>query len=224
MNSGPAIFLAAFLALAASWGTFILAPDIQIGGKAQVEAQLSGSLYPAMRSGLARQGEQVYRANGCNSCHSQQVRPRGFGSDVERGWGGRPGRVQSVANDYLYDNPVMIGNQRIGPDLANYGLRQTNQAIVLMHLYNPRLTMPQSVMPPYRFLFTKKKLAFDAKPSDEAISVGAEVAADTEVLPTEDAKALVAYLLSLHSEAILFETPPLPKPKTNSVVAKGAAK
>src|SRR6267154_1753995 len=37
-----------------------------------------------------------------------------------------------------------------------------------------------------------------------------------EVVPTDDALALVAYLLSQHSEAILFETPP---PPTNKVVA-----
>jgi cytochrome c oxidase cbb3-type subunit 2 len=222
MNSGPSIFLAAFLGLAASWGAFILAPELQIGGKQPTAALISGEIYPAMRSGLARQGEQVYRANGCYYCHSQQVQARGVGSDVERGWGGRPGRVQSIDNDYLYDAPVMIGNQRVGPDLANIGIRQTNDTALYIHLYNPQLTMPKSVMPPYRFLFEKRKLAFGTKPSSEALPVGAEEG--YEVVPTEKAKALVTYLASLHSEAILFETPPLPKPKTNSVAMKGAAK
>ena len=106
-----------------------------------------------MRPGLARQGEQVYRANGCFYCHSQQVRPKGFGGDVERQSGGRPGKVQSVDRDYLYGRPVMLGNQRVGPDLTNIGLRQTNEILLLQHLYNPQSSMPKSVMPPYHFLF-----------------------------------------------------------------------
>ena len=225
MNSGPSIFLAAFLTLSASWALFILAPDLQIGNEQQVESVTTGALYPSMRSGLARQGEQVYRANGCFYCHSQQVRPRGFGSDVERGWGGRPGKVQSVNNDYLYDEPVMIGNQRIGPDLANYGLRQTNDTVILLHLYNPKITMPGSVMPPYAFLFKQHKLAFGAKPSDEALAVPG-LQDGYEVVPTESAKALVAYLKSLHSDEVLFETPPpiIPKAKAPTASTNGAAK
>ena len=118
-----------------------------------------------MRPGMARQGEQVYRANGCFYCHSQQVRPEGFGTDTERGWGGRPGPVQSVAEDYLYDRPAMLGTQRIGPDLANIGVRQTNEMELLKHIYDPRISMPKSVMPPYRYLFHTRKLKLGEKPS-----------------------------------------------------------
>jgi cytochrome c oxidase cbb3-type subunit 2 len=169
-----------------------------------------------MRSGLARQGEQIYKANGCNYCHSQQVRAKGFGSDVERGWGGRNGVVQSVDQDYLYDYPVMLGTQRVGPDLANIGLRQTNLTTLLLHIYQPSLTMPGSIMPPYPYLFDKHKLAFGEKASDDALPLSAETEAGYEVVPTPQARALAAYLLSLRSEAVLFEAPPFP-PKTNSV-------
>ena len=31
-----------------------------------------------------------------------------------------------------------------------------------------------------------------------------------EIVPTDDARALVAYLLSLHSDGVIFETPPFP--------------
>src|SRR5882724_190711 len=152
MNSGPLVFLGTFSALAVSWLGFVLAPQLQIGGQQQSEAKNNGELYPSMRPGLARQGEQVYRANGCFYCHSQQVRPKGFGADYERQWGARQSSVQSVDQDYLYDLPAMLGNQRVGPDLANIGARQTSAALLLSHLYNPRATMPGSVMPPYRFL------------------------------------------------------------------------
>ena len=45
-----------------------------------------------------------------------------------------------------------------------------------------------------------------------------------EVVPTDKARALVAYLLSLHADAPLFESPvtppPAPAPATNAVAAK----
>ena len=43
----------------------------------------------------------------------------------EAGW---PASSVSVAADYLYDQPVMLGSQRIGPDLTNVGLRQPDAA------------------------------------------------------------------------------------------------
>jgi cytochrome c oxidase cbb3-type subunit 2 len=226
MNSGPLVFLGTFFAVAVSWLGFVLAPQLQIGGQQQVETKDTGELYPSMRPGLARQGEQVYRANGCFYCHSEQVRPKGFGADYDRQWGARKSSVQSVDQDYLYDYPVMLGNQRVGPDLANIGARQTNAGTLLAHLYNPRATMPGSVMPPYRYLFVQRKLGFNQQPSPEAIS-DSTVPAGYEIVPTADARALAAYLISLHADAILYETPPFPQPKkpgatTNALAAAGS--
>jgi cytochrome c oxidase cbb3-type subunit 2 len=217
MNPGPLLFLASFFMMSVSWLGFVLMPQLQIGRQGQVD--VDGQLYPPMRPGMARQGEQVYRANGCFYCHTEQVRPKGYGSDVARGWGGRPGVVQSVAQDYLYDRPVMLGSQRIGPDLANIGDRQTNELLLLLHIYNPQLTMPKSVMPPYKFLFETRKLMPGEQLSTNALPVG-DANPGEEVLPTDDARALAAYLVSLHSDSILFETPPPPAPATN---APGAA-
>jgi cytochrome c oxidase cbb3-type subunit II len=213
MNAGPLIFLASFFALATSWFGFVLMPQLQIGRQQPVESADGGPAYPPMRPGLARQGEQIYKANGCFYCHSQQVRPRGFGADTERNWGARSGVIQSVAEDYLYDRPAMLGSQRIGPDLANIGLRQTNEMELLKHLFDPRASMPKSVMPPYRYLFESHKLKPGEKPSADAVSATAE----NEIVPKDEARALVAYLLSLHSDAILFDTPPRPAPPTNAV-------
>ena len=217
VNQGPLVFLGTFFALAVSWLGFVLSPQLQIGGQPQQQVEATGEFYPSMRPGLARQGEQVYRANGCFYCHSQMVRPKGFGADVTRDWGGRSGKVQSVNADYLYDLPVMIGDQRVGPDLTNIGLRQTNTTLLLLHIYDPQITMPKSVMPPYRFLFVKRPLSFGQKPSDDALPLGNKGENGYEVVPTDDARALAAYLVSLHSDAVLFEAPP--KMPTN-VVAK----
>ncbi len=220
MNPGPLLFLATFFALATSWLGFVLVPNLQLGRKSQVEIQATGQAYPPMRPGLARQGEAIYRANGCYYCHSQQVRPKGYGSDVARGWGGRPGVVQSVNQDYLFDRPVMLGSQRVGPDLTNIGRRQTNELMLLAHLYNPQATMHGSLMPPFRYLFEQRKLKVGEKPADDALPASVGVPAGYEVVPTDDARALVAYLQSLHSDAILFETPP-PPAKTNAAPAAG---
>ncbi len=215
MNAGPLVFLATFLAMSVSWLGFVLAPQLQLGNQQQV-ATADGQQYPPMRPGMARQGEQVYRANGCFYCHTEQVRPRGFGSDVERGWGGRPGVVQSVDEDYLYDQPAMLGSQRIGPDLANIGIRQTNAAALLLHLYNPQLTMPKSVMPSFAYLFERRTLKPGQARSVDALPLGDKIPADEEVVPTVEARQLAAYLLSLHSDPVIFETPP---PLTNAPAA-----
>lgn len=210
MNAGPILFLVTFFTLAVSWLGFVFTPQLQMGNQQQVVSPATGDLYPRMRPGMARQGELVYRANGCVECHTQQLRPKGMGGDAER-WGGRNGVMQSVNEDYLYDNPAMLGTQRIGPDLANIGLRQTNETILMVHLYDPQLTMPKSVMPPYRYLFEKRKLAVGQKPSEEALpSNYFPEMQGYEVVPTDAAKQLVAYLQSLHSDTLVFETPPFP--------------
>ncbi|MFW6078964.1 MAG: cbb3-type cytochrome c oxidase subunit II, partial [Gemmatimonadota bacterium] len=64
-------------------------------------------------------GREIYIANGCFYCHSQQVRDPSFTTDVERGWGDRP----TVPADYVYDRPHLLGTMRTGPDLINVGIR-----------------------------------------------------------------------------------------------------
>ena len=206
MNSGPLLFLGIFVTLASSFWGLLLMPQLKIGRQQLVDS--NGLPYPT-RSGVAKQGEQVYRSLGCAECHTRQVRTRGYGSDFERGWGKR----RTVAQDYLQDYPVMLGNVRIGPDLANIGLRQTNALWHLVHLYDPKLTSPGSMMPPYQFLFEKRKLAAGKKPSPEALAFeGLEPG--YEIIPSERAHLLVAYLLSQQAEAMLFEAP-LPATATN---------
>src|SRR6185295_313868 len=149
MNQGPLLFLGIFAALVSSWWGLVFAPQIQIGRQNLGTNTVNDALYPSDRPGQAKQGAEVYRAHGCAACHSQQVRAKGFGGDIDRGWGVR----HSVAQDYIFDQPVLLGSQRIGPDLANVGLRQINAAALFAHLYDPRKAVPGSMMPPYRFLF-----------------------------------------------------------------------
>jgi len=132
---------------------------------------------------------------------SAQVVLKPTGADIQRGWG----RRVTVAQDFLRDNPVQIGSQRVGPDLANYGSRQTNAMMILQHLYDPQKMMPGSMMPPYKFLFTTRKLG-----DGEAEPAGALPAAfvpGLEIKPKPEALALVAYLNSLRADVPLTNAP-----------------
>lgn len=146
-----------------------------------------------------------------------EVVVRALGPDIERGWGLR----RSVAQDYAYDHPVLPGVRRAGPDLANVGLRQSDIAWQLCHLYAPASEVKGSTMPPYRFLFTQRKIS--STPSADALKLPPEFAppAGYEIVPTDEAVALAAYLVSLRVDAPLFEAPftaPAPPPTvaTNS--------
>lgn len=214
MNQGPLVFLGVFLAMAVSWSALILEPQRQLGNGQPATAVSTGDPYPQKRSGQANQGAEVYRSLGCVSCHSQQIAWPGYNSDIRRGWGNR----RSVAPDYLYDQTVLLGSQRVGPDLSNIGLRSPGAESLLLHLYNPQATLPKgtkSIMPPYRFLFQTQKIR--SRPSPDALVLPSDFAPPPgyEVVPTGRAKALVAYLLSLRSDPILFETP-MPQAATNS--------
>ena len=84
-------------------------------------------VYLATKSGMVERGLRIYAANGCIYCHSQQVSPDYAASDIDRTrdlapspapkWGER----RSAPRDYLFDRPVQIGKERMGPDLANIG-------------------------------------------------------------------------------------------------------
>ena len=132
-----------------------------------------------------------------------EVRVVPVGPDIARGWGMR----RSVAADYLFDAPPLLGSQRVGPDLANVGLRLPDASWHLVHLYNPRAEVRGSAMPPYRFLFTTRKIGREPSPNALVFPAGFAPLAGCEVVPTDAARALVAYLQSLRVDVPLFEAP-----------------
>jgi cytochrome c oxidase cbb3-type subunit 2 len=100
----------------------------------------------------------------------------------------------------------MLGRARIGPDLANIGLRRPDATWQLVHLYDPKLETPGSIMPRYPFLFQSRPRG--AHPSPDALPIPG----DREIIPTPRARALVAYLMSLRSDIPLFDAPGPPAP------------
>lgn len=199
MKNGPLFFLGLFAALGISWAGLLIGTNAQLGGLAPHFDENQDLAFPARFPGVAEQGLRVYRDLGCASCHTQQVRRPGFGTDQERGWGER----QSVARDYIYQSQPQLGAMRIGPDLANYGSRAAEAGIgapaLLAYLYNGHEGMPA-----YRILFEQRKLVGES--SAKALVGGAPEG--YELVPTPRAQALVAYLLSLKQSYELPEAMP----------------
>ena len=129
------------------------------------------------------------------------------GADIARGWGVR----QSVAADYLYDAPVQLGSLRAGPDLANIGVRMPDPNLQLLHLYAPAGVTPGSTMPAFRYLFEVRTNT--GTPSPDALKFPDNFPhkllppAGCEVVPTDAAKQLAAYLVSLKANVPLYEAP-----------------
>jgi cytochrome c oxidase cbb3-type subunit 2 len=115
-----------FLAVAFPFGALVISSQVQLGSLGPAPAEEGGPLFPSREPGLAIQGRAVYVSLGCVSCHTQQVRPAGQGSDIARGYGVRA----SVARDYVQQKPVLLGERRVGPDLANYGARAKGLDVV----------------------------------------------------------------------------------------------
>lgn len=285
MRTGISVFLAAFVALGASWLGLVYGPLKQLGGAKETTVLQSSDKWPLQRTGDATLGLQIYRASGCSACHTEQIRQTGAvneisvtslgtqkaadfkefmkslmvvpelmnysnaivgnlenwngelpkilfsgensdvvtelgkrlkplgikteagiiarGADIARGWGYR----QSVAADYLYDDPIQLGSLRAGPDLSNIGVRSPDMNWQLQHLYVPRSLVKNSTMPAFRFLFSVRKIG--VQPAPDALVLPKEFApADgLEVVPSPEAKQLAAYLVSLKANQPLYEAP-----------------
>lgn len=203
MNNTSTVFFGIFLTIALSWTGLILSSQMQYGGLEQISDENKLCFLPNQLSGESLQGKEVYRSLGCLYCHSQQTTHKGFRADYERGWGNR----QSVPRDYILQKRVMLGTMRTGPDLINIGQRITIRDWHYLHLYDPDITSPGSIMPKYRYLFIEQKI------KNRTISTGSlripidyyyQPQTGYEIVPTDRVKQLVSYLLSL---VINYELP-----------------
>jgi cytochrome c oxidase cbb3-type subunit II len=92
-------------------------------------------------------GRDIYVREGCYGCHSQMIRP--MRDEVER-YG-----HYSLAAESMYDRPFQWGSKRTGPDLARVGGRYSDEWHQ-DHFQNAKSVVPESVMPPYGFLFNRE--------------------------------------------------------------------
>src|ERR1700738_3201797 len=105
-----------------------------------------------------QRGRVVYGREGCAYCHTQQI--RFLADDV-----GRFG-APTEPWETKYEYPQLWGTRRIGPDLSReFNVRSRDWQ--LTHLYNPRLVVRDSVMPPYSWLFN----GGPDRPTEEGLDV-----------------------------------------------------
>lgn len=193
-------------------------------------------VYQPKRDGRVTEGSIVYGQEGCYQCHSQLIRPTYAGNDLHRdGWAGfkktidlPDTRRETLPQDFAGERIAHIGNNRVGPDLANLGRRlefhlaKTNldpETWLFQHLYAPRKTpnyrrdakgfpsqdiATDSTCPAKKGLFKMvpayqgRGQAINDSPSDS----------DLVVVPTDRARILVSYLSSLKKDTF---NQPLPE-------------
>lgn len=157
---------------------------------------------------LEHQGKMVYINNGCVACHTQQVR----NVDMDRVWGDRPNVAADYAGitrtNFWVNTATLMGTERTGPDLTNIGKRQPSEEWHLLHLYQPRAVVEHSIMAPYPWLFEVKDSS-DITEDDRVIGIPEKYRKNKtgEIVATEDALALVAYLKSLKQIKLPDGTP-----------------
>ena len=147
-------------------------------------------------SGDALAGKNVYVAEGCVGCHSQQVR----NVEMDKVFGSRPGIASDYANlkrmNIWQNTATVMGTERTGPDLTDVAERQSSKDWHLMHLFNPRSVTPQSIMPSYEWMFELKE-----KPdkTDVIVNMPASFLGGRtgKVVAKKEALQLFAYLLTL---------------------------
>jgi cytochrome c oxidase cbb3-type subunit I/II len=166
LHAAPSILSYAFVVVfVAGFGFFVLSfIALGIVPAMQLQAEIRRTAPRAMQPLTAQEehGRQIYGREGCAYCHTEQVRT--ITADVQRF--GAP----TAAWETQYDYPQLWGTRRIGPDLSREnGLRTDDWQYA--HLYNPRSTVPDSIMPGYSWMFTKSA----AEPKTDALDLVAYV-------------------------------------------------
>ena len=140
-------------------------------------------------------GKDVYVREGCYLCHSQMI--RALRAETQR-YG-----AHSVASESVYDRPFQWGSKRTGPDLARVGGKYSD-AWQRLHLIDPRAVVPESNMPGYRWLESKRLDANDIVARMRTLRTLGDPYSDSDIAAAPKAvdgktelDSLVAYLQGL---------------------------
>ena len=166
-------------------------------------------------------GRDIYLREGCNTCHSQMIRPLRFETE-------RYGEY-SKAGEFVYDHPFQWGSKRIGPDLAREGVVTGRQYKIASwhyyHMQDPQKSSPGSLMPKFPWLINDdmdlSKLpekidamitlgvpypeGYDKKASTDLETQARKIVTDLKsqgvvVSPNKEIVALIAYLQRLGTD------------------------
>jgi cytochrome c oxidase cbb3-type subunit 2 len=131
---------------------------------------------------------------------------------MDKMFGARPGMAADYAHigrtSMWQNTATVMGTERTGPDLTNIGNRQPSKDWNLLHLYNPRAVVAQSIMPSYEWLFELKD-SVDGQ--DVMVSVPPQFlnGKKGKVVAKKEALQLVAYLQSLKQATLPAEVQPM---------------
>jgi mono/diheme cytochrome c family protein len=114
-------------------------------------------------------GRELFYSNGCNYCHTQYVRAE----DTAMG-------PVSEGGNYVFDNPMVLGSERTGPDLSYVGHKRS-ETWEVEHLKDPRQFSPLSIMPSFAFLPEEDLRAIAAY----LFYLGDQVAQERMILPPD---------------------------------------
>jgi cytochrome c oxidase cbb3-type subunit 2 len=106
------------------------------------------SMHPRLDSlkpytALQLAGRDIYQREGCNNCHTQDIRP--LKTEVMR-YG-----EYSKAGEFANDRPFLWGSKRTGPDIARVGSKYPD-AWHIQHFKDPRAVVAISIMPVYGWM------------------------------------------------------------------------
>jgi cytochrome c oxidase cbb3-type subunit I/II len=128
-------------------------------------------------------GRDIYIQEGCNNCHTQQIRP--ILGEIKR-YG-----PQSLAGEFVNDTPHLWGSKRTGPDLARVGGKYSD-VWHWKHMIEPQSLSQGSVMPTYPWL-AQDILDFDTiKPKLKALQAIGINYSDTEIENAKESARLQA--------------------------------
>jgi mono/diheme cytochrome c family protein len=147
INAGRALRMAYLVAGVAGIGFFLMSVVLLGYWPGRILEDQTRRMSPGTPLDLTvgeLRGRQVYAREGCAYCHTQQIRY--LAADIVRF--GAP----TLAWETQFDYPHLWGTRRIGPDLSRAaGTRAADWHF--LHLWAPRVLVPDSVMPAYRSLF-----------------------------------------------------------------------
>ena len=165
---GRTIFIGAFVVFSSIIFTVVALPYLTFQPERSADAR------PLTEE--QERGRNLYAQNGCNYCHTQYLRPQDWTGVSSFRTIGR----SAQAGDYYYQQTLLLGSERTGPDLSQEGGAHTDDWH-LAHFYNPRWTSPKSIMPQHSFYY------------EQTESGG--------IVPTRDIEDLIAYVQSLGGHA-----------------------
>jgi cytochrome c oxidase cbb3-type subunit 2 len=103
------------------------------------------------RKELIELGEDVYKAEGCWYCHTDQTRT--LVQDVVLNGSDEYPAPPSAPNEYIYQRVTFPGTRRIGPDLSRTGVKRPSRDWHKGHFWSPKTASVGSIMPSFKHFF-----------------------------------------------------------------------